>query len=61
MTTTTEIKAAVLRFVSYVKMGWNVEESFEIAYDSVYDIIDKESFLDKCQNGCLEVKGSIYN
>lgn len=56
MTTTNEIREAVLRFISYIKMGWNTDESFEIAYDSVYDIIQKEEFLNKCQSACREMK-----
>lgn len=56
-----EITEAVQRFVSYVKMGWKVDESFEIAYDSVFDLVEKEKFLDKCQNACKEMNAVIYN
>jgi len=61
MTTSTEIKAAVSRFISYIKMNWQVEESFEIAYDSVFEIIEKEAFLNKCQAACKELNISILN
>lgn len=61
MTTKTEIKEAVSRFISYIKMNWEVEQSFEIAYDSVYDIIEKEQFLNECQKGCKEMNLSILN
>lgn len=47
-----EIKKAVSRFIGYVEMGWEVKHSFEIAYDSVYDIIKKEEFLNSCQFAC---------
>jgi hypothetical protein len=56
MTNTIEIKEAVSRFISYIKLGWQTEESFEIAYDSVYDIIEKEKFLNMCQAACKEMK-----
>jgi hypothetical protein len=52
MTNAQEISLAVQRFKSYIKMGWEVEESFEIAYDSVFDMIEKESFLNLCQASC---------
>lgn len=47
-----QVQEAVNRFLSYVRMGWEVEESFEIAYDSVFDIVGKEEFLNQCQAAC---------
>lgn len=56
MSRQSEINAAASRFITYIRMGWEVEESFEIAYDSVFDIIGKEDFLSLCQ---VEVKKQL--
>lgn len=56
-----EVIVAVSKFIEYIKLGWEVEQSFEIAYDSVYDVIEKEAFLDQCQKACLEMNVSFKN
>lgn len=56
-----QIKEAVQAFLHYVSLGWDVETSFEIAYDGVYDIVGKEAFLDRCQAGCIERKSMVNN
>jgi hypothetical protein len=56
-----EVKGAVKSFIHYVGLGWNVEESFEIAYDSVYDMIEKEAFLNRCQTATKEMNSQINN
>lgn len=49
ITSSQEITLAVKRFLSYIRMNWDTDEAFEIAYDSVYDLIEKEEFLNLCQ------------
>lgn len=61
MSNQSEITGAVNRFISYIKMGWQTEESFEIAYDSVFDLIEKEQFLNNCQAACKETKKVVLN
>ncbi len=56
-----QIKEAVQAFIRYVSLKWDTEMSFEIAYDSVYDIIGKEDFLNRCQQACNEKKSEINN
>ena len=51
------INYQVNKFIEYVRMGWDVEEAFEIAYDFIADdgIISKESFLNKCQAATITI------
>jgi hypothetical protein len=44
-----EIKGGIKSFAYYVTLGWDVELAFECAYDTVYDVIEKEAFIDRCQ------------
>ena len=45
-----EIQHAVESFVKYIRMGWETELAFDVAYDSVYDMIGAEKFLNICQS-----------
>jgi len=45
----TKINKAINEFRHYILLGWETELSFNIAYDSIYDIIAEEDFLNLCQ------------
>lgn len=56
-----EVIKAVSDFIHYINLGWATEESFDIAYDSVFDILSKEDFLNACQKACKEQELQLLN
>lgn len=51
LTASESITYQVNKFIVYVKLGWAIDEAFEIAFDFIAEdgIITKEEFLNKCQ------------
>jgi hypothetical protein len=44
-----DVKKQLDNFIEYLILGWNTELAFEVCYDAVYDVINKEEFLNLCE------------
>lgn len=56
-----DFKVALAGFIRLIKQGWDTETAFECMYDTVYDIIDKEPFLNLCLESLREQEQVLAN
>lgn len=58
---TPAVAKAVQGFISLVGLGWKTELAFECSFDGVFDMLDKEEFLNLCQTAVKEKASATNN